>query len=598
MGRSHRLHRAAQGSAAQMEFKLASAQDYINNTTFSTFVGGPDNNEYAVISFDGKERIFYIDGDHDDRLSDVIEYRVNMAGPIPDLLGGGFLDVGYLTRGFSGNDTIAGHTLNDWLTGGAGADVLKGMDGDDMLHGEGSYDWLSGGNGNDALYGGVWNDTLNGDEGNDWLHGGDDADMLYGGTGADTMTGGSGNDFYDVDSVGDVVVEGANGGIDFVLVDLASYTLGANIENARADYYEITLTGNGLDNNLGGGYRADTIKGMSGADKVTGGSGNDQIYGGTENDTIEGEDGDDRIVGDLGNDNLYGGFGADTLEGGTGDDTYSVGNYWNMGDDAIDVLIEGLNGGTDTVISRLAVTTLGANFENLTLLFGTTGNGNELNNSIIGSASNDTINGMAGNDSIRAGDGVDLAYGGLGIDTVLGGNGNDYLFGGLDADFVYGGADNDFLYGDAANDKIWGDTGNDLAYGGDGNDDLRGGDGVDQLRGGNGADLLYGDAGADRFIFSSAAESKGGGFDRIMDFNARAGDMIDLSAIDADTTLAGNQAFNFAGSKTMFSGAGDLFASGNLLGTYVEGDLNGDGFMDFAFLISGVYAVTESYFIL
>jgi Ca2+-binding RTX toxin-like protein len=66
--------------------------------------------------------------------------------------------------------------------------------------------------------------------------------------------------------------------------------------------------------------------------------------------------------GDVGNDWLNGGAGEDIMPGGAGNDTYMV-------EDAGNVLIEELNGGIDTVQSLLASTTLGANFENLTMMY-------------------------------------------------------------------------------------------------------------------------------------------------------------------------------------------------------------------------------------
>ncbi|EJZ16346.1 rhizobiocin/RTX toxin and hemolysin-type calcium binding protein, partial [Rhizobium sp. Pop5] len=54
--------------------------------------------------------------------------------------------------------------------------------------------------------------------------------VLTGGAGIDTLKGGAGDDTY-VISTGDVVVENADEGIDTVRTALASYTLGANVEN-------------------------------------------------------------------------------------------------------------------------------------------------------------------------------------------------------------------------------------------------------------------------------------------------------------------------------------------------------------------------------
>ena len=49
--------------------------------------------------------------------------------------------------------------------------------------------------------------TLIGNTGNNVLDGGAGNDVLIGGLGADTLIGGAGNDGYQVDDIGDVVVE-------------------------------------------------------------------------------------------------------------------------------------------------------------------------------------------------------------------------------------------------------------------------------------------------------------------------------------------------------------------------------------------------------
>jgi Ca2+-binding RTX toxin-like protein len=79
-----------------------------------------------------------------------------------------------------------------------------------------------------------------------------------------------------------------------------------------------------------------------------------------------------------------------------------------------------------------------------------------------------------------------------------------------------------------------------------GNDVLDGGGGDDLLVGGLDADILVGGAGADTFQFNSVNESPFGiniKHDAISDFNPLDGDKIDLSGIDADTGLPGDQAF-------------------------------------------------------
>ena len=82
-----------------------------------------------------------------------------------------------------------------------------------------------------VMAGNSGNNRLNGLAGNDTLSGGAGNDLVEGGLGNDLMKGGTGNDTYIVDSLADKVIETANEGRDLVVTALASYTLGANIED-------------------------------------------------------------------------------------------------------------------------------------------------------------------------------------------------------------------------------------------------------------------------------------------------------------------------------------------------------------------------------
>lgn len=139
---------------------------------------------------------------------------------------------------------------------------------------------------------------------------------------------------------------------------------------------------------------------------------------------------------------------------------------------------------------------------------------------------------------------------------------------------VSGTSGNDTLTGDSRSNTIWGHAGSDVLTGNAGND------------------TLWGGAGPDRFVFSSTNI----GTDRIKDFAK--GDRIDLSGIDANTKLAGNQVFNFIGSAWLGS-AGDLGFYRDARGhTSVQGDVNDDGKYDFNIQLDGHYSFTASDFIL
>ena len=83
--------------------------------------------------------------------------------------------------------------------------------------------------------------------------------------------------------------------------------------------------------------------------------------------------------------------------------------------------------------------------------------GNDLANSIFGTAEDDFINGGDGNDTIRGSDGNDYLYGGKGKDYLYGGEGNNTLWGSVGNDYLYGGEGSDIFIFDKndGTDKIF-----------------------------------------------------------------------------------------------------------------------------------------------
>ncbi|WP_407508768.1 beta strand repeat-containing protein, partial [Acinetobacter baumannii] len=108
------------------------------------------------------------------------------------------------------------------------------------------------------------------------------------------------------------------------------------------------------------------------------------------------------------------------------------------------------SGGFDYTLNELGVLTNAK--ADIYHVAGTTLNGTERDDILLGGATNDTLYGGKGND---------VLIGGSGQDTLYGGNGNDRLEGGID---------NDILYGDAGNDILIGGVGNDILNGGLGAD--------------------------------------------------------------------------------------------------------------------------------
>lgn len=137
-------------------------------------------------------------------------------------------------------------------------------------------------------------------------------------------------------------------------------------------------------------------------------------------------------------------------------------------------------------------------------------------------------------------------------------------------------------------DSLTGAGGDDVLMGQGGADTIHGGGGADRIVGGMGADQLWGGTGADTFAFLTVGESKpvAGERDIIRDFNLAEGDRIDLTMLDANVRLAGNQQFTF-GSDHFTGIAGELIQSYADHAVLVQADLNGDRRADFSFLFAG-----------
>ncbi len=140
-----------------------------------------------------------------------------------------------------------------------------------------------------------------------------------------------------------------------------------------------------------------------------------------------------------------------------------------------------------------------------------------------------------------------------------------------------------------------------LALGGNGFiNTITGGAGNDTLIGGGGADLVIGGGGADLFVMMALSDSTAvaSGRDRVGDFSVVAGDRIDLQALDADSTVVGDQAFSFLGSAALTGKAGQLVQGVFGADTRVQGDVNGDGVADFSLLLTGSVTLGVGSFVL
>ncbi|MFO0777769.1 MAG: hypothetical protein U0223_09235 [Nitrospira sp.] len=185
--------------------------------------------------------------------------------------------------------------------------------------------------------------------------------------------------------------------------------------------------------------------------------------------------------------------------------------------------------------------------------------------------------------------------GGIGIDTASYSNGTAGVTVNLSLttaqNTVGAGSDTllnlENLTGSNFNDNFIGNAGNNVLSGLSGNDKLTGGAGNDMLVGGLGADSLNGGLGNDTFDYNAVNESPvGTGRDVITGFagsGAAIGDQIDLTTIDANSLLAGNQTFIFGGSFT----AGHLRYVGGVL----QGNTDADVAAEFEIQLVGAPAL-------
>ncbi|WP_280519175.1 calcium-binding protein [Shinella curvata] len=352
----------------------------------------------------------------------------------------------------------------------------------------------------------------------------------------------------------------------------------------------------------------------SGSDHIVATGGIDIIFAGGGDDYVNAQRGDDEVLAGAGNDYVLGGYGADQLYGNTGDDVIYGGSPTSVSRAFLSIIIN-YNGNTDTLIDPEVHV----------------GRPGYL---AADDSSNDYLDGGAGNDTL---------YGGGGADTLVGGDGNDRLIGGAGLDTLTGGAGNDTYDIDTAGDTVTeaanggtdlvrsaisftlsanvenltltgllsangagnsganslvGNSGDNRLDGKAGDDSLSGGEGSDKLIGGAGADKLYGGTGADTFVFLTAAESRVSIRDIIYDFSRVGGDKIDLSAIDARTAMSGNQAFTFIGSDLFSKTAGELRYSKISGDSFIYGDVNGDGGIDFSIRLDAAIDMKASDFIL
>ncbi len=211
-------------------------------------------------------------------------------------------------------------------------------------------------------------------------------------------------------------------------------------------------------------------------------------------------------------------------------------------------------------------------------------NGTDLSETFTVTKEGTVVNGGKGTDTVRSSvdftlspDTERLELTGTGDVDGVGSDVSNRLRGNDAANSLYGRGGDDQLSGRSGADHLDGGLGHDRLEGGSGNDRLEGGGGDDRLAGNGGLDILVGGEGSDVFVFSSLSHSRGTQVDQIVDF-AGGTDDIDLSAIDANAKVSGNQAFVWDG-----NGIGHLIMKDG----HLMADTNGDGVADLAIDLGG-----------
>jgi Ca2+-binding RTX toxin-like protein len=443
-----------------------------------------------------------------------------------------------VAAGGAGNDLIDLSGLQYFGSAGSSHEAIGG-DGNDVLRGSGYRDRLDGGAGDDTLFVHYVHPSLpDSSVLFDTALGGEGNDLIYFGTALsayDVADGGAGRDAVILQGNVTAVLSQTN----LVGIESISLQTGANAEygDTANNRYDYNLTT--ADGNVGAGQQL-IVNGQSLL------AGEDFTFNGSAET-------DGKFL-------VFGGHGVENLTGGDGNDIFFFeGQRWTVGDkvdggDGRDALV--ISAGTGFNRIEFAADALtGIESISLNNKFATdqTQNPNYsilLDNGNVAPGATLIVNGasLTGTSHMMSIDGSHVL------------NGNLKLFGGGSVDSLTGGA------------------------------------GADTLIGGGSSDLLTGGAGADTFRYD--AVSDGSKSDYITDFVTGV-DRIDLTRIDANSNVGGDQAFTWIGSNAFSHVAGELRIYLDNGQWRVEGDINGDTIADFGILFqSGTTPPVESDFLL
>jgi len=559
---------------------------------------------------------------------DTADYSSALAGVRVDLTYiGNSGTAGFLDTVGAGRDTLlwidnlTGSAHADILLAGETSTVLNGGAGDDVLTSVYAGVTLNGGAGNDRLMN-YHAGNVNGGDGDDVIEvTGDVGGIVDGGAGIDTVASpelGT-HSFKNVE----VLDIHGSGGISLTVAQMDCFATITDSTAAPNERLSIQIFGPlsevDMSNRIGGVHGVSMGLPSEGPAKVTGTAYADVItsfdfqfnYG-------------DTLIGGGGDDILTGFDGADFLDGGAGNDILDGGAWFlerppfapEFFDDDVDTVTYASAAAGVTVnlaLGRVFQDTKGAGIDKLGGIenligsaFADTLTGNGEHNVLAGGGGNDTLVSGIGDDTLDGGSGIDTAHyanAGTGVTVALAGGARDTVGAGtdtlIDIENLTGSIFDDTLTGNGLGNVLTGDAGDDRLVGSSGEDTLIGGGGNDTLVGGTGRDFLTGGAGNDIFDFNTVAEIGNTGLtrDQIIDF-AQGSDSINLATIDANTTLAGNQAFTFIAAAAFSGVAGQLRAVQGGGITRAMGDVNGDGAADFQIQLNGNLALTVGDFTL
>lgn len=423
----------------------------------------------------------------------------------------------------------------------------------------------------EGVKGTAFNDVMNGNFANNYFEGGNGDDYIDGKEGHDTAS-----------------YLGASSSVNINLNNSTHNTIGAGIDTLIS-----------VENVIGSNFD-DVIVGNGEANTLIGGMGNDYIYGGAGDDFIipHGiQSGNTQNVGTTVETNyIYGGDGFDFISF----EDATVGSLPRIATNVVVNLAAGTSVYNMSNPERGDVRTYLDSIEGVI-----TGSGND---TIIGNSFSNRVITGSGNDYVDLGAGDDYVDGEWGNDTLVGGDGHDivsYLSAsrGLTVDlnsstvsFIEG-VDSisgfEGVMGSLFDDILVGNAEYNTIYGASGADQIMGGGGNDLIVGGAGGDTLAGGSGNDTFKYMYATDSTVSSSDTIVDLEF--GDIIDLSEIDANTSLYGDQGFVRVSSLT--GSAGQMVVSYSLSNniTSLIFDINGDGVADMNISLLGDYSAFNGF---